>query len=431
MLKQLVGFLALGLGLNLVAQVPNAPTAPVAPTAPAAARLRTSEELEKLVAPIALYPDSLVALILPASTESADLVMAARYLNAGRDPAGIDAEPWDDSVKSLARYPDIVKWMDTNLEWTRDIGDAFLAQPSDVMNAVQRLRLSARTSGVLADTPQQRVLVEADEVRIVPASVDTIYIPYYDPDILFVRQFHTRPLLTFSVGFAVGRWLHFDCDWRSRAIWVHPHHHHPSWVYTPGWRPPVTRVIVPGRPAPIVWAPRPHAYPHPRTVTVVRREVVYPRPMPRSDLHRAPVPPRTSPTGPRHDEHKVSPPPSAGPRKPYIPTPPPSVSNTAPQPPSGTQGNVRPSEWRERPRGQVPSHGNPTGPVTRPEASRGRHEDSGRRPAPAAAPAPTGTNKSSKESTSSSESSTSSSSEESKPSRPQESSRGRLARPQQ
>lgn len=430
MLKQLVGLLALSLGCTLVAQVPNAPTVPAAPTVPSAARLRSSDELEKLVAPIALYPDSLVALILPAATESADIVMAARYLVAGRDPAGVDSEPWDDSVKSLARYPDIVKWMDTNLEWTRDIGDAFLAQPSDVMNAVQRLRLSARSSGVLNDTPEQRVLVEADEVRIVPARVDTIYIPYYDPDILFMRGYYGRPLITFSAGFAIGRWLYFDCDWRGRSIWVHHHHLHPSWVYTPGWRPPVTRVVVAGRPAPVVWAPRPHVHVYSRPPSPVHRPVVYPRPMPRPDHNHPPAPPPRTGPGHRGDERPQPAPsqPSTGPRKPYLPTPPPTVSNPAPQPGQPTPSPSRPSEWRDRPRGQVPSHGNPTGPTPRTETSRPRGDEGQRRSAPAPSKSTT-TSSQSKEGVSTGSSTTSS--EESKPARGDETGRGRTSRPQQ
>src|SRR4051812_32399436 len=81
--------------------------------------LRPPEQLDQLLGPIALYPDALIALILPASTNSSDIVLAARYLDAGRDPNGADNENWDDSVRSLARYPDIIKWMDLNLAWTK------------------------------------------------------------------------------------------------------------------------------------------------------------------------------------------------------------------------------------------------------------------------------------------------------------------------
>ena len=84
------------------------------------------EALNELLAPIALYPDALIALILPASTVPADLVLAARYIASNGDPAQVANQLWDDSVKSLVRYPDVLKWMDQNLEWTTAVGEAFL-----------------------------------------------------------------------------------------------------------------------------------------------------------------------------------------------------------------------------------------------------------------------------------------------------------------
>src|SRR5436190_17519524 len=98
-------------------------------TVPAgAAALFTAEQLDQLLGPIALYPDALIALILPAATQSSDVVLAARYLSNGEGAAQIDDQPWDDSVKALAHYPEVVKWMDQNLAWTKQLGDAFVAQ---------------------------------------------------------------------------------------------------------------------------------------------------------------------------------------------------------------------------------------------------------------------------------------------------------------
>jgi len=111
--------------------------------------LFTAEELEQLLGPIALYPDALIALILPATTAPSDLVLAARYLQAQGNAEQIDYQPWDDSVKALARYPTVVAWMDQNLAWTKQVGEAFASQPADVMNAVQRLRTQARAAGTL------------------------------------------------------------------------------------------------------------------------------------------------------------------------------------------------------------------------------------------------------------------------------------------
>jgi hypothetical protein len=200
----------------------------------AAAQSFPPEELDKLVSPIALYPDSLIALILPSSTTSADVVLAARYLAENGDPSAIDNQPWSDSVKSLAHYPDIVKWMDDNLPWTRQIGDVFEAQPADVMTAIQRMRAQARVAGLLTDTPQQRIITQDEEIYIEPAQPDVIYVPVYDPEVLWMRRPYSGSFVTFGIGFGVGDWLYYDCDWRERGVWRQ--HRTPGWVYHPGWR---------------------------------------------------------------------------------------------------------------------------------------------------------------------------------------------------
>jgi len=142
----------LGLCLALVARaqdenasaLPPVPSAAPAPmTAESTALQRTPEILDSLLGPIALYPDALVALMLPAATSPTDVVLAARYLSAKGDPAAVNSQPWSDSVKALVHYPDVLKWMDENLPWTQSLGQAFLDQPADVMNAVQRLRARA------------------------------------------------------------------------------------------------------------------------------------------------------------------------------------------------------------------------------------------------------------------------------------------------
>ena len=103
-----------------------------------------ADELDQIVAPIALYPDPLIALILPAATMPSDIVLANRYLVQNGDPAQIPNQPWDDSVKGLTHYPDLLKWLDQNLDWTSQLGSAYLAQPGDVIDAIQQLRLHAR-----------------------------------------------------------------------------------------------------------------------------------------------------------------------------------------------------------------------------------------------------------------------------------------------
>jgi hypothetical protein len=182
------------------------------------------EDLDQMLAPIALYPDALIALILPASTVPSDVTLAARYLEANGDPAQIDSQPWDDSVKALAHYPDVVKWMDANLAWTQAVGSAFAQQPADVMNSIQQLRARARAAGTLVDTPQQDVVMEDDNICIVPTQPEVIYVPEYDPDAVYDEG---GPPLAFGAGCPVGVWLGYECDWVGFGVRVG--------VWHPGW----------------------------------------------------------------------------------------------------------------------------------------------------------------------------------------------------
>jgi hypothetical protein len=114
-------------------------------------------QLDQLLGPIALYPDPLIAQILPGSTLPTQIVLADRYVSGGGDPNQIDQQPWDPSVQALARYPNVLKWMDDNLNWTTELGQAFLNQQQDVMDSIQRLRQSAYNLSNLQSTPQQQV----------------------------------------------------------------------------------------------------------------------------------------------------------------------------------------------------------------------------------------------------------------------------------
>jgi len=221
----LTALLALALAASLHAQAPAA--GPATAYAP--------EQLDQLVAPIALYPDPLIALMLPASTAPADLAQAAHYLAANGNPAGIDAQPWDPSVRGLAHYPDVLRWMNENADWTSTLGAAFAVQPADVMRSIQQMRARARAAGTLVDTPQQRVDAEGDDIRIVPAQADELYAPQYDPDVVYdVPEGYAGPFLTFGVGYPVGAWLGFECDWDDFGVWAGPWH--PGWAYRRDWR---------------------------------------------------------------------------------------------------------------------------------------------------------------------------------------------------
>ena len=178
---------------NVLAQAPT-PTVPT-PPAPSRDRSLSAQELEALVAPIALYPDSLLSIVVMASTYPLEIVQADRWIKANTKLKGdelqsaIDKQAWDDSVKSLAAAPDVLSMMSTNLEWTLKLGDAVLAQQADVMDAIQRLRLKAEANNKLPTTKQQRVTKTEQQGRQIIAieqtDPETLYVPYYDPGVVY------------------------------------------------------------------------------------------------------------------------------------------------------------------------------------------------------------------------------------------------------
>jgi hypothetical protein len=193
--------------------------------------------LDQLLGPIALYPDPLVALILPASSLPSDIAAAANYVQANGDPAQIGFQPWDNSVKGLAHYPQVVEWMAQNLTWTQAVGAAFVNDPGAVLQAVQRLRAEARASGALVDTPQQQVFVDGSgKIEILPAQPQVMYVPQYDPAIVYVSgryDFGGAQYITFGNPYPVGVWLTFGFDWRGGGIWVGDWN---TWHGDGGWR---------------------------------------------------------------------------------------------------------------------------------------------------------------------------------------------------
>jgi hypothetical protein len=180
----------------------------------------SESDLEQLVAPIALYPDPLIALILPASTVPTDIVLASRFLNNGGSADDIDAQPWDQNVKGLAHYPDVLQMMDDNLDWTNQLGAAVIAQQADVMNAIQTMRAKAQSLGNLESTPQQQVVSTNNVIQIVPADPQVIYVPYYNPQVVYVQAPPpAAPFVTFSAGLAIGIWLGGGCNWNNHGFY--------------------------------------------------------------------------------------------------------------------------------------------------------------------------------------------------------------------
>jgi hypothetical protein len=183
-------FLALGL---LFATWPqNLPADPAA-QAPAEAApspsytQQTADQLQQLVAPIALYPDSLVAQILAASTFPEQLVEADRWVQAHPDLKGdalakaVDQQPWDPSVKALTAFPSVLGNMDKNLSWTSSLGDAYYNQQENLLDAIQVMRQRAQQAGTLKTTPQETVATEDSNIAIEPANDDSVYVPQYNP----------------------------------------------------------------------------------------------------------------------------------------------------------------------------------------------------------------------------------------------------------
>jgi hypothetical protein len=228
---------------TLLAQTPPTAEAKTA-AAPAEAAVKLPpEQLDSLVAPIALYPDPLLAQTLAASTYPLEIIQLQQWLakNASlKDKALADAvakQPWDPAVQSMAAFPDAVKRLAEDIQWTADLGNAFLAQQSDVMDAVQRMRQKAKDNNALASTEQQKVetrVIETKEVIVIePAKPEVIYVPSYSPVYVYGPPVYPYPpiyyptytpgaaFVGFSMGIMIGAawggaWGH--CGWGHNDI---------------------------------------------------------------------------------------------------------------------------------------------------------------------------------------------------------------------
>jgi hypothetical protein len=209
---------------------------------------QTPEQIQQLVAPIALYPDSLVAQVLAAATFPEQVVEADRWVQAHPDLKGdalaqaVDQQPWDPSVKALTAFPSVLGNMDKNLSWTSSLGDAYYNQQQDVMDAVQEMRRRAQQSGNLKSTPQQTVSTQGTTVVIQPADPQVVYVPAYNPWVVYGGPigpwpgwypypgiWYGGPYLSFGVGFGIGffggygwGWGRWGFDWHNHyAIYNH------------------------------------------------------------------------------------------------------------------------------------------------------------------------------------------------------------------
>ena len=240
---------------SVVCDLPSEPVSPSRRASPAAGHAapaqaapappytqQTPEQLQQLVAPIALYPDSLVAQILAASTFPEQVVEADRWVQEHPDLKGdalgqaVDQQPWDPSVKALTAFPSVLGNMDKNLSWTSSLGDAYYNQQQDVMDAVQVMRQRAENAGNLKTTPQQTVTTQGSSIVVQPANPEVVYVPAYDPWLVYGDPimawpgwypypgiWYGGPYLSFGIGFGIGffggfgwGWRHWGFDWGDR-----------------------------------------------------------------------------------------------------------------------------------------------------------------------------------------------------------------------
>ena len=229
----------------------QAPAAQPAATAPTQSLLK-SEELDQLLAPIALYSDTLLSEVLMASTYPLEVVQADRWARTNKGLAGdklktaLDQQSWDTSVKSLVAVPTVLSMMSDKLDWTQKLGDAVLAQQADVMDAIQRLRARAQATDKLKTTKEQKVTTRTDDgkqvIAIEQTAPETVYVPYYNPATVygdwpypdypplyfppppgFVASAVLATGVAFGAGFVVGRaiaWNHWNggLRWGNNTI---------------------------------------------------------------------------------------------------------------------------------------------------------------------------------------------------------------------
>ncbi|MCU6682753.1 DUF3300 domain-containing protein [Leclercia sp. H6W5] len=248
--------------------VQPAPVTQIAPVAvPEVPVAYTAAQIDQWVAPIALYPDALLSQVLMAATYPANVIQAAQWSRDNPKMQGdaavqaVAGQPWDPSVKSLVAFPQLMSLMGENLPWVQNLGDAFLAQPKDVMDSVQRLRLLAQQTGALQSTPQQTVTTVAKTeppkastststsapaptvIKIESADPQVVYVPTYNPSTVYGTWPNTSypPVflppppgeqftdslvkgLGFSLGVATTYAIFSNIDWDDDDDWDHDHH---------------------------------------------------------------------------------------------------------------------------------------------------------------------------------------------------------------
>lgn len=221
------------------------------PNPDASSQVFKQEELDQLLAPIALYPDNVLTAVLISSTYPLEVVQAERWLKTNKDlkddalKAALDKQPWDDSIKALVPFPEVLNMMSEKLEWTQKLGDAFLAQQKEVMDTAQKLRRKAAEAGNLKSSEEQEVKEEGDIIIIQPANPQVVYVPVYNPTVVYgpwpYPAYPPYPVyvypppaavaFSFTIGVAIGAAWHggyYHNYWHGGTVVV---------THPPGGRP--------------------------------------------------------------------------------------------------------------------------------------------------------------------------------------------------
>jgi hypothetical protein len=236
------------LATGLCVQAQDTPPSDPAKAPPAKVQFASSQ-IEQLVAPVALYPDSLLAQILAASTYPVDVVSAARWVkqnsSLGQEEmkSGIQGKEWDPSVKGLVFFPELLAKMNDNLDWTKDLGDAFLAQPQDVMNTIQAMRAKAKEAGTLESNQYQQVTsTDGGQMAIQSTNPETVYVQNYEPVTAYGPNW-TYDSWEYPEVIAVPAWpwrrpyacawaLGYGCGWNNRNIVYGNNYYHGDFYRT-------------------------------------------------------------------------------------------------------------------------------------------------------------------------------------------------------
>ena len=213
---------------------PGYAQAPVAGDSPPPATL-SAQQLEELVGRVALYPDDLVAIILPASTYPLDIVQADRFLQKLKQDKNLKPDQrWDESIRNLLNYPEVISMMSQDIDWTQDLGEAVVGQQADVLKAIQAFRAKAATAGNLKSDDKQLIVQENNVIQIVPADPEVIYVPQYQPSTVVVTQaapvygyypapypsyyYPYAPGAALATGLVIGATAAWACNWGGGHI---------------------------------------------------------------------------------------------------------------------------------------------------------------------------------------------------------------------